>query len=239
MCQADRAGRAWQEGKSRDFHAAHWPRFLYQGLRVQPAHAGFSPSSMARMPSAQRRSTDAFEVPSHPAVSWAASPCAAASRTWAMSAGSPAKMPTSTHRRTRPTTNSRTAAQARASSGPGWKSATGLENMTSASTGLARTNFAEGLNSGDQVRARIAGFPEPFKVGAEKLEAVEEHLTDQPALVPEQLIHRGCRGSRRRGDLPRCEPLHPLGGQQCQRHLKDVVAQRRGSLLRPWHGPSL
>src|ERR1700734_1961448 len=96
-----------------------------------PPHPGVSPSSTAPMPSAQRRSTDAFEVPSHPAVSWAASPCAAASRMWAMST------------------------PALASSGPGWKSATGRENMTSASSGLARTNVSGGRPSGGDAEVLV------------------------------------------------------------------------------------
>src|ERR1700735_2957316 len=46
--------------------------------------------------------------------------------------------------------------------------------------GVGADEHAEGLDNGDQVRPRIAGFPEAFQVGPEKLEAVEEHLTDQP-----------------------------------------------------------
>src|SRR5262249_44807012 len=50
---------------------------------------GPRPSRTARIASVQRRSTDALEVPSHPAISVAARPCVMETRTCAMSVASP------------------------------------------------------------------------------------------------------------------------------------------------------
>ncbi len=57
-----------------------------------------------------------------------------------MSVASPRSTPDSMQRRTRPTMNSRTERPASFSSGPGSKSAKGLENMTAASTGWPVAN---------------------------------------------------------------------------------------------------
>ena len=93
----------------------------------------------------------------------------------------------------------------------------------------------EGRDRGGQVRARVAGFAQAFKLGAEQVKAVEETLPDQPALVTEQLVHRRVEVPAAPATFRAVNPCTPSAASSASAASRTWSRQRRSSLLRPWH----
>ena len=142
----------------------------------------------------QRRSIDAFDVPSQPAISVAARPWTSATSACAMSVSSPASTPASMQRRTLPDDELAHRAAGLAVRRARVEVGEAAQEHQLGQHRVRADERAERLEHAHEIGARIAGLGELVEAPPQHAEALEEDLAHEPGLVAEQLVDRGRRG---------------------------------------------